>query len=276
MLPTQVARSTWQSSRLVARLALVACVAAGCGDGGSEAARCTTPGALAAGATFSADGLDWVELPGCSFAIGCAPDDENCDNDEMPQHRVVVDGFALNVTLVTQAQYRRVTGQAPSAFATCGDDCPVESVDWSAARAFCAAVGGRLPSEAEYEYALRAGGDGPWVCGADPACRDAAMWYADNAGESPHPVATKLPNRWGLYDMAGNVWEWNEDCYHDSFRGAPSDGRAWVEAGCSHRMVRGGAYDIYLDGNLRVWGRTRFLPDESAQYIGFRCARDLP
>jgi len=147
------------------------------------------------------------------------------------------------------------------------------------AAAFCKAVGGRLPSEAEWEYAARAGTDTRYYCGDDAACLTEIAWYRDNSAVAdntlhPHPAALKKPNAFGLYDMSGNLQEWTADCSHVDFTGAPVDGSAWMTGGdCAQHVFKGGSYndDAWVQrSSWRYWD----FPDIRGIADGFRCARD--
>ena len=178
--------------------------------------------------TNPTDGLRYVWIPPGKFMAGCSPGDKDCRGDEMPQGlMIIIRGFWMGETEVTQAAWRKVINTDPSNFK--GDNLPVESVSWVEANRYCGEVGGRLPTEAEWEYAARAG----TTSARYGELRDIA-WYADNSGireldsgrfrtgtqttalydaleengNRPHPVGTKLPNAWGLYDLLGNVNEW--------------------------------------------------------------------
>jgi formylglycine-generating enzyme required for sulfatase activity len=148
------------------------------------------------------DGLTYVWIPPGRFTMGCSRGDADCrDNEKPPREVQIPNGFWIGQTEVTQGVYRRVTGQNESEFR--GDYLPVEQVTWSEARDYCRAVEMRLPTEAEWEYAARAGSSsaryGP--------INDIA-WYAGNSGKKTHEVGQKQPNQFGLYDMLGNVREW--------------------------------------------------------------------
>jgi formylglycine-generating enzyme required for sulfatase activity len=152
-----------------------------------------------------------------------------------PVHRVTIsDYFYIGRYEVTQAQWEAVRGTNPSHFDD-GGDLPVETVDWYGARNFCADVSDatgqtvRLPSEAEWEYACRAGTTTTHFFGDSVNDLGDYAWYEDNSLDHTHEVGTKLPNPWGLYDMYGNVKEWCADKWHDDYIGAPSDGSAWTE-----------------------------------------------
>ena len=164
-------------------------------------------------------------------------------------------------------------GENPSAFK--GAQRPVEKVSWHEAKDYCKRVGMRLPSEAEWEYACRAGTQTRYCYGDDENRLGEYAWYNRNSGEETHVVGQKRPNAWGLYDMHGNVFEWCEDVYHDSYAGAPSNGRAWMEGGYSGgRVLRGGSWfddALYCRSAYRV----RSGPPPGL-YLGFRVALGLP
>lgn len=232
-----------------------------------------------AGKTFRdcPDCPEMVELPAGSFDMGS----NNGEDDEKPVHRVTIaKSFAIGKTEITQAEWRAVMGTNPSNFSTCGDTCPVEQVSWNDAQAFIQKLSAktgkqyRLPSEAEWEYACRAGGNQEY-CGSDN--QDNVSWNSFNSGSfffnTPHPVATKKANAFGLYDMSGNVWEWVEDDYHDNYAGAPTDGSAWK--GGSMRVLRGGSWG-YDPKFSRAASRSKFGPNYRYYSYGFRLARTLP
>jgi formylglycine-generating enzyme required for sulfatase activity len=167
-------------------------------------------------------------------------------NDERPQHDVTVSDFYAGKYQITQPQWLAVMGNNPSHFK--GDSAlPVESVSWNDAKQFCEKLSKitgkayRLPSEAEWEYACRAGTTGDYA-----GELDAMAWYSKNSGPKTHPVGQKRPNSFGLYDMHGNILEWCEDVWHDNYINAPIDGSAWLAGGnSSRRVVRGGAMNAF-------------------------------
>lgn len=229
--------------------------------------------------TIDDHGLAWVSIPGGSFEMGCSPNDQRCEDDETPPHRVKVSGFKMTQTEITQAQYKAIIGDNPSRFqppqtTDACPDCPVEQVNWKHAKAFCKAVDARLPSEAEWEYAARAGTETIYYCGDDSNCLDGIAWHDDNSNHSTHPVGTKTMNAFGLYDMTGNVWEWVEDCYNDDYTDAPSDGSPWLEGNCRDRLKRGGSYASESVGELRTSIRVHDFPNYAYRYYGFRCVKD--
>jgi formylglycine-generating enzyme required for sulfatase activity len=169
-------------------------------------------------------------------------------------------------------------GSNPSNFNQCGSLCPVENVSWNDAQEFIRRLGAktgtvfRLPSEAEWEYACRAGGSHQY-CGGDNA--DAVAWYSENSGYTPHPVASKQPNAFGLHDMSGNVFQWVDDWYHTNYIGGPVDGSSWVNGGDQkYRVLRGGAWNSFQVG-LRPAYRNRFTSVNRDLDLGFRLAQTL-
>jgi formylglycine-generating enzyme required for sulfatase activity len=131
-----------------------------------------------------------------------------------------------------------------------GNDRPVETVNWNESVEFCRRLSEqtglefRLPTEAEWEYAARAGTTTEYSFGDDEKMLGDYAWFDENSANRTHPVGMKLPNRFGLYDMHGNVWEWCEDQWHENYEGAPGDGSAWLSGGDStSRVVRGGSWD---------------------------------
>ena len=227
------------------------------------------------GETQVFDGMEFVWIPAGEFRMGSTS--AEADDDEQPVRTVRIgEGFWLGKHEVTQSEWQREMGSNPSRFDECGPTCPVEQVSWDDAQEFIGrlnARGGgnryRLPSEAEWEYAARAGTTGDRYGNVD-----AIGWYRDNSRSSPHPVGQKGPNGWGLHDMLGNVWEWVEDCWHDSYRGAPTDGTAWTTGGNCRRVLRGGSWDLN-PRNLRAANRGRFGDGDRSNLVGFRVARTL-
>jgi formylglycine-generating enzyme required for sulfatase activity len=226
---------------------------------------------LAAGRVNPRDGLKYVHIPPGQFQMGCSPGDPDCSFEEKEAHLVAISrGFWIGQTEVTQAGYERVMkGKNPSLFR--GADRPVENVSWSEADAYCRAVGMRLPTEAEWEYAARAG-----IPSARYGEIDKIAVYAGNSGDNPARVGSKRPNAWGLYDTLGNVLEWTNDWYgEDYYKTSRRDDPPGPSKG-SQKVLRGGSW-LYWDPGVRVslrlgWDEER-LRDSGA--LGFRCAGDL-
>src|SRR5262245_3490295 len=192
--------------------------------------------------------LEMLRVPGGTFLMGSPKSEEGRNEDEGPQRQVNVPDFYIGKYEITQSQWTAVMGANNNPSSCKGDDRPVEQVTWNDAKAFCEKLSGmtnktyRLPSEAEWEYACRGR-----TTGAYAGNLDAMAWYSDNSDSKTHPVGQKLANAFGLYDLHGNVWEWCEDVYHDSYGGQhgnpPADGSAWLEGeDSSYRVIRCGAW----------------------------------
>ncbi len=199
----------------------------------------------------------------------------NGDDNEKPIHSVTLTKpFYLQATEVTQGQWRAVLGDNPSYFQM-GDDYPVEQVSWNDVQKFLSKLNAldpgknyRLPTEAEWEYACRAGTSGDRY-----GELDAIAWYDRNLGNQTHPVGKKQPNGWGLYDMLGNVWEWCADWYGgDYYASSPSTDPRGPSSGQS-RVLRGGSWLNYFS-NVRSAYRGGLNPVNRYNHCGFRCARD--
>ncbi|MDP9267442.1 MAG: formylglycine-generating enzyme family protein [Acidobacteriota bacterium] len=210
------------------------------------------------------DGLTYVWIPPGTFQMGCSPGDSECGSDEEPAHTATITrGFWMGQTEVTQAAYQRVTGANPSHFH--GDRLPVETVNWDEARSYCGAVGMRLPTEAEWEYAARAGSTS-----ARYGDLDAVAWYRNNSGDQTDGVGQKQPNAWQLYDMLGNVWEWVNDWYGENYYGqSPAQDPSGPPSG-EYRTLRGGSWSLVAK-NSRGSYRSRNAPADRGISVGFRC-----
>ena len=200
------------------------------------------PGALFANSL----GMEFVLIPAGRFPMGSSEEEEGAYDDEQPQHMVWISRpFYLGKHPVTQAQWEAVMGSNPSEFR--GADRPVEMVSWAAAHEFIeklnareARRGYRLPTEAEWEYACRAGSTAAYCFGDDAGELEDYAWWRDNSGEETHPVGLKRPNAWGLHDMHGNVWEWVQDWY-GRYDANPATNPQGPETG-EYRVLRGGSW----------------------------------
>jgi len=209
-------------------------------------------------------------IPPGSFAMGSTSGDE----DEKPVHRVMINyTFYIGRYEVTQGQWQAVMGTNPSDFKNCGNNCPVDMVSWDEAKSFIRKLNQlndgyhyRLPTEAEWEYACRAGTTGDYAGELEEMA-----WFQDNAGVRPHPVGSKRPNAWGLSDMYGNLYEWCEDWYHETYYGAPADGSAWSGGNENVRVRRGGSWR-YPTSMLRSADRNAEVPWLHDRDTGFRVA----
>ena len=238
-------------------------------------------------------GMEFVLIPAGSFVMGSRISlkelvqryggEEKLYKDEKPHHPVKIEQpFYLQATPVTQGQWQRLTGDNPSNFKDCGDDCPVEQVSWIDVQRFIEELNliehtkdYRLPSEAEWEYACRAGSETEFFFGSFAKRLGEFAWYSENSDAKTHPVGKKKPNGWGLYDMHGNVWEWVEDEWHDSYDGAPVDGRAWIDnPRGSYRVKRGGGWNLGAQF-CRSAMRGVLRPDDRNGDVGFRLSRSV-
>jgi len=231
-------------------------------------------------------GIKFVLIPPGAFMMG-SPTDEPGREDNEKQHSVTISkGYYMQATEVTQGQWRAIMGDSPSYFKDCGDDCPVEKVSWYDAQEFIKKLNDkegtdkhRLPTEAEWEYACRAGSTTAFAnggitekeCGCDPNL-DAIGWYCGNSEAQPHPVAQKKPNAWGLYDMHGNVWEWCQDWYGDYLLGNVTDPKGPLSG--KHRVFRSGGWGINAEGCRSAY-RLRNKPGNRYHFGGFRVTMDF-
>jgi sulfatase modifying factor 1 len=251
--------------------------------------------------------LDMVPIPGGSFWMGSDPrTDPDAGDDEQPRHRVSVSPFLMARTPVTRGQWRKVMAQtdvgewhrpAPDVWGAGDDDLPATDVSWYEAVAFCNALsamsgrcpfyrqrgedwlpdsdpeavrGYRLPTEAEWEFACRAGTESRWFWGDDPRGADAYAWYSGNSGFQLQPVGAKPANGFGLHDMAGNCYEWCWDWYDRYKPGAVTDPAGPAEG--RQRVLRGGAFGGEPQ-DLRSADRFWFGPEGRDAGVGFRCVR---
>ena len=221
--------------------------------------------------------MEFVLIPAGEFFMGSHA--EAGEGDETPRHRVrITRPFYLGVCEVSQAQWERVLGERPSRFS--GADLPVDSVSWEVCRSFLAALSERsgerlrLPTEAEWEYACRAGDETAWSWGDSAVAADQHAWTSSNAGGSTRPVGQKLPNAWGLRDMHGNVWEWCADWYARY----PKDGDAKADpsgpASGASRVLRGGTWCDVPEG-ARSATRNCLGPAEATEGVGLRCVLEV-
>jgi len=214
-----------------------------------------------------------VVIPAGRFLMGSPASEAGRSTDEGPQRWVDVPRFAMGKFEVTQRQWEAVMGSNPSLFRACGPDCPVENVSWNEAQNFVRRLGQRtgqnyrLPTEAEWEYAARAGSTTAYFWG------DGFDSGRANNGRETVPVGTYGANAFGLHDILGNVREWVQDVWHDNFFGAPTDSSAWMSGGdSSRRVLRGGSW---FDPPQFLRSADRLGSKQDDRYInsGFRIAR---
>ena len=216
-------------------------------------------------------GIKMVPISGGSLKMGSADDEKG----EKPLHTVILSEFEMSATEITQGQYKAVMGTNPSEF-TGDDNLPVEQVSWNDAVVFCRALSqktGRefsLPTEAEWEYACRAGTTTNYYNGDNENDLALAGWYSSNSSSKTHLVGGKTPNAWGLYDMHGNVWEWCND-WNWSYSSGNASNPTGVQTG-SYRVYRGGSW-LNNAEDCRSACRYYFTPDSRGSKVGFRVVR---
>ncbi len=261
-----------QRSRTASLLSLFLCI-------------CSTPvSAQTAGSVFKdcPECPELVVIPGGSFLMGSKPDPAinfKPGSEEQPQHSVAMNSFALGKYEVTEEQWSALMGNNPSTYK--GDMLPVQRVSWDDIQVFIQRLNAktgkhyRLPTESEWEYAARAGSTTLYSSGNDIAQLRQYAWFDDVRSAGPHPVGQKLPNKFGIFDMHGNVWEWVEDCFQKDYAETPVDGSASAEkAGCL-RVNRGGSWwagPEWARSAVRAWDSSV----SRADHVGFRLAGTLP
>jgi formylglycine-generating enzyme required for sulfatase activity len=217
----------------------------------------------------AADGQAYVWIPPGSFAMGCSSGDGDCQPDEMPVHTVRLRrGFWLARTEVSNAQYEKRVQASQRADGATGSD-PAVGMDWSQAKAYCAAIGGRLPTEAEWEYAARAGSRERYY-----DTLSEVAWFENNSGDRSHPVGQKAPNAYGLHDTLGNVYEWVLDRYYNKYDDT-TDAVEEPLAPNASAVARGGAWHSEAK-DVRVSKRFGVPKDYADANVGVRCALNGP
>jgi formylglycine-generating enzyme required for sulfatase activity len=250
----------------------------------------------------------WLPVDAGSFSMG-SPTTESCRRDDEDRHDVTLTrGFDLAETEVTQEQFESLMGYNPSFQVACGAQCPVDWVSWHEAAAYCnllsaakklkgcysctgagpdvncspsgdllGCAGFRLPTEAEYEYAARAGTTTALPSGNVSSCMSTdtasskVAWYKANSSGLPRPVKGKAANAWGFYDLSGNAYEWVADWYQDHLGTDAVQDPLGPDSG-AQRVFRGGAWYFNAE-HLRSAHRLAFEPTKRFTYLGFRCAR---
>jgi formylglycine-generating enzyme required for sulfatase activity len=220
-----------------------------------------------------------VVLPKGIFILGNPDPAISGYTDRGPPKQVCIDyEIAMGKFEVTQAQWRAVMGDNPAGIPRCGDTCPIESVSFDDVQAYIVKLNDktglkfRLPSEAEWEYAARAGTDNKYGFGNDEKALLDYAWIYENGGDRTHKVGLKKSNPWGLYDIHGNVSEWTQDCYINKHTNNPGDGSPVVHTECSQRVTRGGTW---ADGPLMAKATVRdpVSPSFKTLSLGFRLVR---
>lgn len=280
--------------RNIIKIALILSVSLALVSGCKKVPQSEPNAAANASQTQSEGSAEQVSIPGGQFTMG------DKDEPDAPPHEVVVSPFLMDKYLVTQEQYTKLMGDNPARWKSPKN--PIEQVRWSDAVKFCNARslaegltpcydldtwqcnfdanGYRLPTEAEWEYACRAGTKTAYFCGDSPSQLADYAWFEKNAGGHPQPVGQKKPNPWGLYDICGNLWEWCNDFYGvDYYPQSPKENPRGPKEGDS-KVVRGGAWKFSGDNC-----RSGYRYNENPGYVdvcfgydiyGFRCVRNAP
>lgn len=248
-------------------------------------------------------GMEFIFIPAAEFKMGSPFTEKRRKLWESPVHAVnIKNAFWIGKYQVTQEQWQKVMGNDPSYFK--GEKFPVENISWLEAQAFIQKLNFlvasrknspdktpeesqenikinfiyRLPTEAEWEYAARAGTTTSYFFGEDESKLKAYAWFLENSGLETHPVGLKKPNPWGLYDMYGNVGEWVQDEFHIDYKGAPTDGRAWENSfpnvSTPVRIRRGGGWNGNA-GSCRSAERLFAAQDKKLNSLGFRIVREI-
>lgn len=225
-------------------------------------------------------GMEFVEIPEGGFDMGSPSSEKGRKFNEGPVHNVNISyNFYLGKYEVTQKQWREIMGNSPSF--NKGDDLPVEQVSWNDVQEFIKNLNEiegtdkyRLPTEAEWEYAARAGTTTMYSYGNNISELGDYAWYIGNSNGTSHVVGQKKPNPWGLYDIHGNVWDWVQDGWHETYDGAPTDGSAWVNNATPFKVRRGGVFRQGFDESRSAMRLNEHI-DGRYSGIGFRLARDI-
>ncbi|KKG14767.1 hypothetical protein EO98_00160 [Methanosarcina sp. 2.H.T.1A.6] len=233
-------------------------------------------------ATFasSSTGMEFVLIPPGEFDMGSPSEEKDRSDSESPVHKVKIKNpFYMGKSSVTQRQWKNIMGTNPSHFK--GEARPVEMVSWNDVQEFVKKLNAtestdkyRLPSEAEWEYACRAGTQTGYSFGDDESKLNDYAWYAENSGRKTHSICRKQPNSWGLYDMHGNVWEWVQDKWHENYKDSPFDGNSWEDEDCFDRVSRGGSWYCGAE-SCRSAGRFKREAESRFGNLGFRLLMEL-
>lgn len=242
---------------------------------------------------------DMIYIEGGIFTMGSSADEPGHEIDEEPPHLVKVNSFSIGRFEVTNKEYQRFileTGHPSpyvdedwakpfnwfeNSYPEGSSRTPVVLIRWDDAVAYCAWLSGqtnetyRLPSEAEWEYACRAGSTTAFSFGDNEDEIESYAWYDGNSNGRMHTVGLKKPNAWALYDMHGNVWEWCQDWYRENYTDTPTDGSAHESPKGSYRVYRGGSWHFYAR-SCRSANRYGLSPSNTLPNLGFRVVRSEP
>ena len=223
-------------------------------------------------------GMNFVYIPAGEFIMGSPYDEPGRNNDEKQYMVKFTRGFYISETEVTQKQWKTIMGYNPSIFIDCGENCPVENISWEDIQKYISKLNSenknskiiftyRLPTEAQWEYACRAGNLSWFSFGDDETLLNEYAWFGANSSGRTHPVAQKKPNKWGLYDMHGNVWEWCNDWGGKYQTGKTTNPHGPLSG--QHRIVRGGSWHYQIMAT-RCANRNYLFPNNQNYNVGFR------
>jgi formylglycine-generating enzyme required for sulfatase activity len=211
-------------------------------------------------------GITYVRICPGTFTMGSSEEEAGINGNELPAHQVTLREFWIGKTEITNEQYRQFSFDHPGEA-----NLPAADISWSDAAAACQYFGGRLPTEAEWEYAARAGSQTAWSFGNDEKMLPEYAWYSENSGFTAHPVGKKKPNAWGLHDVHGNVMEWVAGWF-DVYSAEAQINPVGPSKGML-RVLRGGSFYSSPD-RLRSAIRGTNSPKDRVKVFGFRCAHD--
>jgi len=272
----------WNWFLCVGALLLAACSGTGDPHGDTQGDSDVLAGCFA---EDSPGPLNWIPIPGGTFLMGCGAGDAKCHETSQPQHAVTISSFEMLETEVTEAQFLAISGRNPSCNkeGAAGPNHPVECVTWEWAAEFCVAVGGRLPTEAEWEYAARSGVSPVSSCEGVERCSETPPPYSVVPSGAKQCVKAMARNGYGLFGVLGNVKEWTADWYDaDYYSVSPASDPKGPDSG-EWRAVRGGGCMVHLPPvpessayrSILVFGRgIGYHPSYVYDCVGFRCVRD--
>ncbi|MFO7864126.1 MAG: SUMF1/EgtB/PvdO family nonheme iron enzyme [Salinivirgaceae bacterium] len=249
------------------------------------------------GQTGGNKNLQLITVKGGSFEMGCTGEQSGCQSDEKPAHTVTLADYQISKYEITNQQYadfmNEVGAESNGSYQGIeyldvdDKDCqikhtggqfvpvgskknfPVVEITWHGAKAFCEYYGGRLPTEAEWEFAARGGNKATATLYSGSNNIEDVAWYSGNSGGSAHPVGTKSPNELGIYDMTGNVWEWCNDWHNDDYYSNSPQKNPQGSSSGSFRILRGGSW-FFKAEHCRTANRAVSVPDQSYNGNGFR------
>ena len=264
---------TLMTKWMLAAMLLMAFTFAACSSDDDDEKGVDAPKSQTQTITVGGVSFNMIAVEGGTFLMGSPKSDAEAYIDEMPQHEVTLSNYYIGETVVTQELWEAVMGSNPSEFK--GPKQPVENVSWDDCQTFINKLNEktgktfRLPTEAEWEYAARGGKKSKGYTYSGSNTLDDVAWYGKNSNNTTHEVALKTPNELGIYDMTGNVWEWCQDWYGDTYYENSSTTAPQGPASGAYRVIRGGSWDI-IARYSHVAYRGNNDPDYGSNSIGLR------